>query len=251
MRSFWRTLLVMSVLFSMLVATGPPVGAAAERPIRGKITRLGEPVVGVGVAIADLAAGTARVTCTDAEGRYRFNKVTVGAELTLATGRFLVEPDSVEGTAPCTNWDFAATSGKPWLNYRHPDSHGVWRPQDPVSFILPGGTGAYRVNIRLRSAARVCVTYKATLWGTSGPDVLEGTRGHDVIIGRAGKDIITGKGGSDLICGDGANDTLRGGGGGDFLFGGAGNRDRMLGGPGADLCFDVVFKKADCESVLP
>ncbi len=72
-----------------------------------------------------------------------------------------------------------------------------------------------------------CDGHKATIVGTSAPDVLVGTPGNDVIWGGAGNDVIYGLGGNDIICGGPGND---------IIYGGAGN-DRIYGGPGNDVIY--------------
>ena len=71
---------------------------------------------------------------------------------------------------------------------------------------------------------------------------IRGTAGNDVITpnsvtgsnaGLLGNDIIDGLGGDDVIDGGTGTDFLNGGSGNDTLAAGA--RDRLTGGPGADL----------------
>ncbi len=69
----------------------------------------------------------------------------------------------------------------------------------------------------------VCDGRLATLFGTSGDDVLTGTAGADVIAGLQGNDIIRGLGGDDVICGGKGNDVIIGGQGFDILFGAQGD----------------------------
>ncbi len=251
MRNVWRIGFALAALMSMLVVVGPAAGAEATRDIRGKITRGGEPVAGVAVSLVDIDDNSRfRETCTNAKGRYKFKDVTVGHEHHLGTGVRLSKPTGVEGKAKCSNWKFEAPSGKDWLRYTHPDSHGVWGG-DAVTYVVPAGITELKINIKLRGAKNVCAGYKATKTGTSGDDVLVGTSGWDVLKGKGGKDEISGKAGFDLICGDAGNDVLRGGADADFLFGGGGSKDRMIGGGDHDLCWDSAYKRADCETVLP
>ncbi len=87
-----------------------------------------------------------------------------------------------------------------------------------------------------------CAGKKATIVGTSGPDVLEGTPKDDIIAGLGGADDLVGEGGNDIICagpgseylnGGPGNDRLYGQGGDDYMEGKAGN-DTIDGGPGRD-----------------
>lgn len=86
----------------------------------------------------------------------------------------------------------------------------------------------------------------ATIYGTSGEDILRGTAGPDAIYGYADDDYIRGGQGRDFIYGGTNSDTLDGGigndilygqGGPDWLFGGNGN-DRLFGGGGDDALND-------------
>lgn len=79
-----------------------------------------------------------------------------------------------------------------------------------------------------------CGRQRATIVGTTGPDVLTGTPGNDVIAALGGDDIVHGKAGDDIICGGHGNDTLYGGNGVDRIFGFNG-ADRLEGGKGSDV----------------
>jgi hypothetical protein len=106
-------------------------------------------------------------------------------------------------------------------------------------------TGSLRSNAGLYSghvtALRLlgpptCDDHFATLWGTSGPDVLIGTGAGDVIVGLGGADVIEGRGGDDLICANGGADTIKGNGGADTIY--AGNADDdVRGGAGTDIIY--------------
>ena len=79
-----------------------------------------------------------------------------------------------------------------------------------------------------------CDGHKATIVGTSGPDVLVGTPGPDVIWGGAGNDVIYGGSGNDIICGGPGNDVIYGEAGNDVLNGGSGS-NIIYGGRGDDV----------------
>lgn len=91
----------------------------------------------------------------------------------------------------------------------------------------------------------LCKGRRATILGTTGPDVLRGTRGPDVIATGPGRDKVRALGRDDLIClGDG-RDQARGGGGDDKVLGQRGSddilgnvgNDALSGGPGrGDSC---------------
>ncbi len=100
------------------------------------------------------------------------------------------------------------------------------------------------------AAPPTCKGQVATLWGTSGDDVLEGTDGPDVIVGLGGDDVIKGLKGADIICGNGGDDILYGNAGNDKIYG-QGGKDILLGGLGDDYLAGgehrdkVSFKNAD------
>ena len=83
------------------------------------------------------------------------------------------------------------------------------------------------------SGIQSCSSYKATLVGTDGDDVLEGTKDADVIVGLAGDDVIRGLSGDDIICGGPGNDHIIGGPGNDEIDG-QGGSDLIEGGEGDD-----------------
>lgn len=105
-----------------------------------------------------------------------------------------------------------------------------------------------------------CLGFKATIVGTSGPDVLTGTGKRDVIAGRGGDDLIYGLGANDRLCGNLGNDRLYGGRGRDHLSGNKGNdslfgeagKDQLLGGRGNDGCLQGGGggKKFSCRIVV-
>lgn len=76
------------------------------------------------------------------------------------------------------------------------------------------------------------------LAGGSGNDTLYGNQGNDILRGGEGTDELYGQTGNDRLVGDRGNDTLVGEAGNDILigYGGSrGERDRLMGGDGADL----------------
>lgn len=83
-----------------------------------------------------------------------------------------------------------------------------------------------------------CSPSRATIVGTTGPDVLVGTAGRDVILGLSGNDRISGLRGPDVICAQDGADLLRGGAGRDLLVGGPG-ADRVVSGAGRDRCTPI------------
>jgi Ca2+-binding RTX toxin-like protein len=103
---------------------------------------------------------------------------------------------------------------------------------------------------------------RATIFGTSGSDVLEGTPGPDVILGLEGNDVIDGRGGDDLICAGAGDDVASGGIGSDDVHGGTGadvlrgyhGADRVVGHAGRDVIFggtghDVLDGGADDDGL--
>jgi Ca2+-binding RTX toxin-like protein len=69
----------------------------------------------------------------------------------------------------------------------------------PVRCTLPvlgtGATTTYLIGVE--------AVFGCTIWGFSGPDVLDGTTGNDVICGGGGGDRIRGRGGMDVVYGYG------------------------------------------------
>lgn len=85
-------------------------------------------------------------------------------------------------------------------------------------------------------AVPTCKGKPATLFGTSGNDLLTGTSGSDVALLGIGDDTANTLGGRDTVCADAGNDKVRGAGGNDVLLGGPGS-DLLNGGPGKkDTC---------------
>jgi CSLREA domain-containing protein/uncharacterized repeat protein (TIGR01451 family) len=76
-------------------------------------------------------------------------------------------------------------------------------------------------------------TYKGSLKGTTGNDVIVGTEGKDSIDAKNGDDTVCGLGGDDKLTGDNGTDYLDGGTGKDELKGSSGN-DTLVGGEGND-----------------
>jgi len=84
---------------------------------------------------------------------------------------------------------------------------------------------------------------RCTIVGTNGPDRLVGTGRRDVICGLGGADVLVGRGGNDVLVGGPGNDYIVPGTGRDVALAGVGNdfvgardgqRDRIVGGVGAD-----------------
>ena len=90
--------------------------------------------------------------------------------------------------------------------------------------------------------ALTCQGMRATIVGTSGPDMLVGTDGDDVIAARGGNDFIISGAGNDVICAGDGDDRIESGDGWDLVWGDAGadlisggsGRDRLDGGRDAD-----------------
>jgi Tol biopolymer transport system component len=99
---------------------------------------------------------------------------------------------------------------------------------------------------------------RATIRGTTGPDLLCGTNGPDRIFGRSDADRINAGAGNDWIDGGSGHDVIDAGEGNDRVFGGATNdaihggdgNDRIIGGHGRDFIWgddgnDVIFTAGD------
>jgi Ca2+-binding RTX toxin-like protein len=77
----------------------------------------------------------------------------------------------------------------------------------------------------------------ATIFGTTGNDLIIGTDLADSLLGKAGDDELRGQAGNDLLSGDDGNDRLFGGENNDLLFGGLDvgrDSDLLNGGGGID-----------------
>jgi hypothetical protein len=120
----------------------------------------------------------------------------------------------------------------PIVSYGHPKGH-----MRRALLLTAGVAAMLLLTVGARAGggtAPTCRGETATIWGTSGDDVLVGTSGDDVIVGKGGADEIRGRGGNDLICGDGGDDVLVGGAGDDTLDGATGD-DTLQGGTGDDV----------------
>jgi Ca2+-binding RTX toxin-like protein len=86
--------------------------------------------------------------------------------------------------------------------------------------------------------------------GGAGDDLVLGQDGDDLVDGGSGNDQVRGGAGNDYVTGFTGNDALYGGAGSDFIYAADGEFDRVLGGPGYDVC--VVDEEDDvneCEEV--
>jgi Ca2+-binding RTX toxin-like protein len=98
------------------------------------------------------------------------------------------------------------------------------------------GLGAVTAPARAHSEVPRCDGHEATIVGSSYRDSLQGTAGSDVIVGLGGGDHIDGGGGNDSICGGPGRDQIDGGIGDDRIHGNRG-RDTLTGGDGDDRLF--------------
>jgi Ca2+-binding RTX toxin-like protein len=98
------------------------------------------------------------------------------------------------------------------------------------------GLGAVAAPARAHSEVPRCDGHEATIVGSSYRDSLQGTAGSDVIVGLGGGDHIDGGGGNDSICGGPGRDQIDGGIGDDRIHGNRG-RDTLTGGDGDDRLF--------------
>ncbi len=79
--------------------------------------------------------------------------------------------------------------------------------------------------------------------GGAGRDCLEGGPGRDILSGRSGNDVVLGGPGSDRLAGGSGNDRLTDA-PSSYAFGLSSGRNRIAGGPGADLV-DVANARRD------
>ena len=115
-----------------------------------------------------------------------------------------------------------------------------------VTFTVAAAGATLAPTVAAHAAAVTCHGVRATIVGTSAPDVIHGTSGRDVIAGLGGNDTILARGGNDLVCGGYGADQLYGGAGRDALYGGMDrvrdvqedgierDGDTLRGGPGDD-----------------
>jgi len=96
---------------------------------------------------------------------------------------------------------------------------------DEATSLVADGTLDTSESLIAPEVAPMCHGKRATIWGTSGNDLLKGTSGDDVIVGLGGNDRIYGKGGNDTLCGNTGADKLFPGKGDDFVSGGGGSKD--------------------------
>jgi Ca2+-binding RTX toxin-like protein len=111
-----------------------------------------------------------------------------------------------------------------------------------VAVMIASGLLVLMLEPVARAETPSCLSYSATIVGTSGDDVLVGAGNADVIYGGGGNDFMRGRGGYDTICGGSGrdliyagpkNDVVIGDSGRDEIHGGAGT-DNILGDPGND-----------------
>lgn len=95
------------------------------------------------------------------------------------------------------------------------------------------------------------------LFGADNHDWLDGGAGDDLVIGNDGDDLVDGGSGDDRVLGNAGNDYVSGftgsdylaaGGGSDYIYATDGEFDRVLGGPGNDVCVvDPDDDVSECE----
>jgi hypothetical protein len=85
--------------------------------------------------------------------------------------------------------------------------------------------------------------------GNDGDDVIRGLGGGDDLYGGDGKDVIYAGPGTDSVTSASGNDVIYGGDGNDFLWSKDGQRDKLYGGKGKDMCtFDKIdYVDSSCE----
>ena len=125
---------------------------------------------------------------------------------------------------------------------------------DSFTYKASDGTAASATAV-----VRITVGRQCTITGTpnsdSGKATLIGSSGPDVLCGLAGNDTVRGANGDDLIFGDQGQDTLKGEGGDDRVVAKDGSADTLDCGAGNDtvLGFDQGLDKIakNCENQLP
>lgn len=204
------------------LAVAAPSRAQQTGTVSGTVMFDGSPLPDVSVF---LWVGSPRLTCTDADGEFRFDDVPLGVDLVSATGT--TSPEQ------CENYRFRAPDGRLLLTEFYDGNEGVAIFDTfQVTSADPGFEISYTPRVSPVGEA-VCGGEFATIVGTPGDDVLTGGPGSDVIVGSDGDDTIRGRGGLDKICGGSGDDTIDGGSGGDWIRGGPG-ADVLRGGAGDD-----------------
>lgn len=246
-----------AVLITAVVFLGgitAAAGAVDTGTIKGNVKYDGVGLAHVSVFLRDPGTGP-RVTCTNANGFYKFTDVTAGDGIIMATG-----------PGECVNRYFLNPDGDQLLVQWYKRHNGVLNQTDEIKL---GSGETLKITFRPRLAnGASCGGYKATKTGTGADDILIGTADTDVIVGKGGNDTIEGKGGRDFLCGDKGNDVIDGGVGGDWwiyggpgkdilrggrhsdlIDGGTGSKDVLKGGKGFDTCFDPDgWMTAKCEN---
>ena len=85
--------------------------------------------------------------------------------------------------------------------------------------------------------------------GNDGDDVIRGLGGGDDLYGGSGDDVIYAGPGGDSVTSAPGNDVIYGGDGNDYLWSKDGQRDKLYGGKGKDMCtFDKLdYVDSSCE----
>ena len=144
--------------------------------------------------------------------------------------------------------DFTGTDSLKFIGF---DTFGFGTDLGTIRIVVRSAAGGGGGGVG--AALPTCGGRTATIFGTSGKDLLAGTSGKDVIAGLDGSDTIRAGRGKDVVCGRSGRDRIRGGGASDRLAGGSGKdrlsgnrgkdrlrggagRDRLRGGAGRDRC---------------
>lgn len=107
-------------------------------------------------------------------------------------------------------------------------------PRAAVALVLLAGS--VLIATEAGAATRAACPVGATVYGTTGNDVITGTPGDDVICAGAGNDTVQGNGGTDRIYGGPGNDRITTGAGNDMVNAGSG-ADTVVTAAGNDLIF--------------
>jgi RTX calcium-binding nonapeptide repeat (4 copies) len=195
------------------------------------------PPLGSPVGIAREPDGSLLVADPEAGAVFRLNPAT-GALATVWSGPPLSEPTGI-AVLPDRSLLVTDTDGPS-------DLGALWSipPGSSPLAIMAGQESVLTRPVAVTVDPPQCREIRATIVGTTGPDILAGSPGPDVIAGLGGRDRIPAGGGNDIVCGGDGKDLLKGQGGKDLLLGevgrdrlvgGKGGKDRCLGGAGRDL----------------
>jgi streptogramin lyase len=226
----------------VFVADEAPAGGISGAIFRiaadGQITTVRSgPPLGSPMGIAREPDGSLVTADPEAGAVFRVNPAT-GGLATVWSGPPLSEPTGI-AVLPDRRLLVTDTNGPSGLGALWSIAPGA----GPVP-VLAGPESVFTRPVAVAVDPPTCRGRRATIVGSTGPDLLVGSPGPDVIAGLGGADRIPAGAGADVVCGGDGKDLLKGQAGRDLLLGeagrdrlvgGKGRKDRCLGGAGADV----------------